>query len=34
MALVVENENIQIEKLSLGPYGTNCYILTCGQTKN
>ena len=33
MAIVVESENIQIEKLSLGPYGTNCYILTCGQTK-
>ena len=33
MALVVKNDSIQLERLSLGPYGTNCYIVTCGQTK-
>jgi len=33
MAIVIENEEIKIERLSLGPYGTNCYILTCGKTR-
>ena len=29
MTTVVKNERIQIEKLELGPYGTNAYILIC-----
>ncbi len=33
MAIVAENENIQIEKMSLGPYETNTYIVTCINTK-
>ncbi|MBN2239297.1 MAG: MBL fold metallo-hydrolase [Dehalococcoidales bacterium] len=32
MAVAVKDESIQIEKLSLGPYGTNTYILTCLKT--
>ncbi len=32
MTTVIEDENLQIDKLSLGPYGTNCYILSCRQT--
>src|SRR4030042_5296720 len=33
MAIVVKNENIQIEKMALGPYDTNTYIVTCLNTK-
>ena len=32
MAIVVKDDNLQIEKLQLGPFGTNAYILTCQQT--
>jgi len=32
MAIVVKDNNLQIEKLQLGPFGTNAYILTCRQT--
>jgi len=32
MAVVVKNESIRIEKLELGPFGTNTYILTCPTT--
>ena len=32
MAVVVKNESIRIEKLELGPFGTNTYILTCPKT--
>jgi len=32
MANVVKDEHIQIEKLSLGPYGTNAYVLICRHT--
>jgi hydroxyacylglutathione hydrolase len=32
MAVVVKDESIQIEKLELGPFGTNTYILTCQKT--
>ena len=32
MAVVVKNENIRIEKLELGAFGTNTYILTCPKT--
>lgn len=33
MTVVAKDENIQIEKLSLGPYETNTYIVTCLKTK-
>ncbi len=32
MTIVVRNDNLQIERLQLGPYGTNAYVLTCRQT--
>jgi len=32
MALVVKDDNIQIEKLELGPFGTNAYVLVCRAT--
>ncbi|MFC1982455.1 MBL fold metallo-hydrolase [Chloroflexota bacterium] len=32
MAIVAKDDNIQIEKLQLGPYGTNAYVLICQQT--
>jgi len=32
MANVVKDEHIRIEKLSLGPYGTNAYVLVCRHT--
>jgi glyoxylase-like metal-dependent hydrolase (beta-lactamase superfamily II) len=32
MVVVAKDDNIQIEKLELGPFGTNAYILTCQQT--
>jgi len=34
MASVVKDDNLQIEKLQLGPFGTNAYVLTCQQTKD
>jgi hydroxyacylglutathione hydrolase len=32
MAAIVSNSNIRIEKLTLGPYETNAYIVVCRQT--
>jgi glyoxylase-like metal-dependent hydrolase (beta-lactamase superfamily II) len=32
MVSLVKDDAIQIEKLELGPFGTNAYILTCRQT--
>jgi hydroxyacylglutathione hydrolase len=32
MVTVAEDDRILIEKLELGPFGTNAYILTCRQT--
>ena len=32
MALVVKDDNIQIEKLEVGPFGTNAYVLVCRAT--
>jgi hydroxyacylglutathione hydrolase len=32
MVLVVKDDNIQIEKLELGPFGTNAYVLVCRAT--
>jgi hydroxyacylglutathione hydrolase len=33
MTTVVNNDDIRIEKLTLGPYETNAYIVVCGKTK-
>ena len=32
MVLVVKDDNIEIEKLELGPFGTNAYVLVCRAT--
>ncbi len=32
MTIVVKDNNLQIERLQLGPFGTNAYVLTCRQT--
>ncbi len=32
MTTVVHNNQIQIDRLELAPFGTNCYILTCQET--
>jgi hydroxyacylglutathione hydrolase len=32
MAIVAKNDEIQIEKFGLGPFGTNTYILICQKT--
>lgn len=32
MAVVAKDDNLQIDKLTLGPYGTNSYIITCRLT--
>ncbi len=32
MTIVVKNDNLLIERLQLGPYGTNAYLLVCRQT--
>ena len=32
MANMVKDEHIRIDKLSLGPYGTNAYVLICRHT--
>jgi len=29
----LDNDKLQIKKLQLGPFGTNCYVLICPQTK-
>ncbi len=33
MTIVVNDNNLQIEQLQLGPFGTNAYILLCQETK-
>lgn len=33
MSNIVNDEDIRIEKLQMGPYGTNCYIVVCNRTK-
>jgi hydroxyacylglutathione hydrolase len=33
MTVVTKKDNLQIDKMSLGPFGTNCYIVTCLETK-
>jgi len=32
MVLVAKDDNIEIEKLELGPFGTNAYVLVCRAT--
>lgn len=32
MAVVVRTERIQIDRLVLGPFSTNCYVVTCRET--
>ncbi len=32
MAVLIRDDNLQIERLQLGPFGTNTYVLTCRQT--
>ena len=32
MAIIVKDEHIQIDRLELGPFGTNSYILICQKT--
>jgi len=32
MSVIVKDDSIQIEKLSLGPFGTNTYLLICQKT--
>jgi hydroxyacylglutathione hydrolase len=32
MTTIVKDDHIQIEKLELGPYGTNAYVLICRHT--
>ena len=34
MTEIFSNENLSIEKLQLGPWGTNTYILICARTRN
>ncbi len=34
MVLVVKDDDIQIERLELGPFGTNAYILICQKTQD
>jgi glyoxylase-like metal-dependent hydrolase (beta-lactamase superfamily II) len=34
MTIVAEDDAIQIEKLELGPFGTNAYIVTCRKTRD
>ncbi len=32
MTLLAENSDVRIEKLELGPFGTNAYVIVCGAT--
>jgi glyoxylase-like metal-dependent hydrolase (beta-lactamase superfamily II) len=32
MTLVVNDDNIRIDTLTLGPFGTNSYVITCPLT--
>ena len=32
MAVVAENDSVQIERLTLGPFGTNTYVIICKTT--
>ena len=32
MAVVIKDDNLEIDKLTLGPFGTNSYVITCPLT--
>jgi hydroxyacylglutathione hydrolase len=32
VAIIVNEKDIRIERMALGPYGTNCYIIVCKKT--
>ncbi len=34
MTIVAEDNDIRVEKLELGPFGTNAYIVTCRRTRD
>ncbi|GAH85507.1 unnamed protein product, partial [marine sediment metagenome] len=34
MVVVAKDDDIQIERLELGPWGTNAYIVTCQKTRD
>ena len=34
MLVVAKDHDIQIEKLELGPFGTNAYIVACQKTRD
>ena len=34
MAVIVKDDDIRIERLELGPFGTNAYIVTCQKTRD
>ena len=34
MVVLARDDNIQIEKLELGPFGTNAYIMVCQKTRD
>ncbi len=34
MVVVVKDDDIQIKRLELGPYGTNAYIIVCRKTRD
>ena len=34
MGFVVEGESVQIERLELGPFGTNAYVIVCRATRD
>ena len=34
MAVMADDNTIRIEKLQLGPWDTNCYIVVCPKTRD
>jgi glyoxylase-like metal-dependent hydrolase (beta-lactamase superfamily II) len=34
MVIVAKDESVQIDKIELGPFGTNAYVLTCRKTRD
>ena len=34
MTIIADDKSIRIEKLQLGPWGTNCYIVVCPATRD
>jgi hydroxyacylglutathione hydrolase len=33
LTTIINGKNVRIEKLQLGPYGTNCYVVVCQHTQ-